>query len=247
MINTMFQTSMGDFYFDAVFKTEHHAGTKVTEHPVQIGAAISDHAYREPDELMLEIGMTDVNGDGNSANMFKQLKALMLTQEPFTVVTRLDTYENMLITSLSAPDDYTTMFAFKASLVLKQVRVVSVAVMQVQQTVSGSQNPSAQSSSSGSSSGSSSTPSSSTSSSQPAAQQEQTVAETKPSGEETKAALLQELAKATTNEKIVASAKAKTATPVITTKATLPASPIIVKKTDDIMRVDLETYLSRKP
>ena len=138
MINTMLQTSMGDFYFDAVLKTEHNATMMITEHPVQTGAPIADHAYLEPEEITCEIGMTDVNGDGMSVQMYQQLRELMGRREPFTLVTRLHSYENMLISALSVPDDYTTMFALKASIVFKQIRVVQVATVQVQQTVAGS-------------------------------------------------------------------------------------------------------------
>lgn len=138
MINTMLQTSMGDFYFDAVFRTDHNATMMITEHPVQTGAPIADHAYLEPEEITCEIGMTDVNGDGLSVQMYQQLRELMNRREPFTLVTRLHSYENMLISALSVPDDYTTMFALKASIVFKQIRVVQVATVQVQQTVAGS-------------------------------------------------------------------------------------------------------------
>lgn len=143
MINTMLQTSMGDFYFDAVFKTEHNATMMITEHPVQTGAPIADHAYLEPEEITCEIGMTDVNGDGLSVQMYQQLRELMNRREPFTLVTRLHSYENMLISALSVPDDYTTMFAMKATIVFKQIRVVQVATIQVQQTVAGSKSEAA--------------------------------------------------------------------------------------------------------
>lgn len=143
MINTMLQTSMGDIYFDAVFKTDHSANMMVTEHPVQTGAPIADHAYLEPEEISCEIGMTDANGDGMSVQMYQQLRELMSRREPFTLVTRLNSYPNMLITALSVPDDYTTMFALKAGIVFKQIRVVQVATIQVQQTVSASKSEAA--------------------------------------------------------------------------------------------------------
>ena len=142
MINTMLKTSIGDFFFDAVFKTEHTANMIITEHPIQTGAPVSDHAYMEPVEISVEIGMSDVNGEGTSLQMYQQLKALMNLREPFTVVTRLESYSDMLIASLSVPDDYTTMHSLKAGIVFKQVRVVSVATVEVQQTVSSSKNDS---------------------------------------------------------------------------------------------------------
>ena len=48
------------YVFDAVLKAEHQQSAHVTEHPVQTQAAIADHAYIQPAEITLEIGMSDV-------------------------------------------------------------------------------------------------------------------------------------------------------------------------------------------
>jgi hypothetical protein len=37
-----------NYYFDAVFNVEHEQRAVATKHPVQTGAAISDHMYLEP-------------------------------------------------------------------------------------------------------------------------------------------------------------------------------------------------------
>lgn len=134
--------TFGQFVFDAVFSTEHSSNITVTQHPVQSGASVSDHAYREPDEVRLEIGMSDAAvfaGDtSHSVNAYTQLRAIMEQREPITLITRLRTYQNMVITSMTVPDDYTTMNALKASIALQEVRIVSVATIRVQQTISGS-------------------------------------------------------------------------------------------------------------
>ena len=135
--------SFGNFIFDAVFNTDHSANATVTQHPVQSGASISDHAYMEPDEVSVEIGMTDAaagvsGGASRSVNAYSQLRAIMELREPFTLITRLKTYQNMLITSISAPDDYKTMYALRASIYFQQVHVVSVSTVTVQETVTSS-------------------------------------------------------------------------------------------------------------
>lgn len=145
--------SYGRFTFDAVFRTDHMANVTVTQHPVQTGAAISDHAYSEPDEVTLEIGMSDAvsyAGTNHSINAYSQLRAIMDKREPVTLITRLRSYKNMVITSMSAPDDYTTMNALKATIYFRQVEMVSVSTITVQQKVTASSTAQPTTSSSGS-------------------------------------------------------------------------------------------------
>lgn len=145
--------SYGRFTFDAVFRTDHMANVTLTQHPVQTGAAISDHAYSEPDEVTLEIGMSDAvsyAGTNHSVNAYSQLRAIMAKREPVTLITRLQSYKNMVITSMSAPDDYTTMNALKATIYFRQVEMVSVSTITVQQKVTASSTAQPTTSSSGS-------------------------------------------------------------------------------------------------
>lgn len=129
----------GKFYFDAVFSTEHQSNVTVTEHPVQVGAPISDHAYQEPHEVTMEIGMSDAMkgvGTDHSVNAYNTLRQIMAKREPLRLVTRLWTYQNVVLTSISAPDDQTTMYGLRATVMFKSVNIVKVSVIQVQQTVS---------------------------------------------------------------------------------------------------------------
>jgi hypothetical protein len=140
VVKTMINSpTYGKFFFDAVFSTEHSSNVTVTEHPVQVGAPISDHAYQEPNEVTMEIGMSDAMvgaGDDHSVNAYNTLRQIMAKREPLKLVTRLWTYQNMVLTSISAPDDQTTMYGLKATVMFKNVNIVTVSVIQVQQTVS---------------------------------------------------------------------------------------------------------------
>lgn len=146
MVNTMIKTSSGNIYFDAVLNTDHNTSVTPTEHPVQSGASISDHAFVNPPEITLEIGNSDVHHtDGYSAQSFQRLEAIMEKRDLVTLVTRLNTYTDMLITSISVPDNYETLYGLKATIIFKHIKVVTVATVQVQPTVSGSKNPKSQS------------------------------------------------------------------------------------------------------
>ena len=139
MTNTMIHTSAGTLYFDALIRADHTSNVTLTEHAVQVGAVVSDHAIIEPQEISLEIGMTDaVGGDGSSVRAYQQFQSLMKNREPCTVVTRIASYQNMVLTSMSVPDDYTTMNALRATLTFKEVRLVSIAKMKASNDVSSS-------------------------------------------------------------------------------------------------------------
>lgn len=156
----------GRMVFDAVFSTDHSASLTVTQHPVQSGASVADHSFMEPDEVSIEIGMTDVaaiasGGASRSVNAYTQLRSIMELREPITLVTRLKVYRNMLITSISAPEDYKTMHALRAAIYFQNINMVNVSTVTVQETVTSSRTTSSSSSSKSSSSGSSSAKSSS--------------------------------------------------------------------------------------
>lgn len=139
--------TFGRFTFDAVFHLDHNATLTVTEHPVETGASVTDHAFLDAPELPMEIGMTDAatsvgsiagSAPDRSVTAFARLYELMELREPVTVVTRLKTYDNMLVTSIAAPDDYTTRYALKATIIFRQIQLVEVSTLTVQQTNSSS-------------------------------------------------------------------------------------------------------------
>jgi len=122
---------IGRLYFDAILKTDHTLKLTTTEHPVESGPNVVDHSYMEPSEVSMEIGVSDsaVNpanfGKGaRSVTAFNELAKLQASGEPFTVITRLKIYRNMVIGTLTAPDDFSTMHALKAFVMMHEVPMV---------------------------------------------------------------------------------------------------------------------------
>ncbi len=130
------KTNISGYFFDAFLKLDHSSKLKITEHPVEEGANIADHAYVEPQSLTMEIGMSDVctsyvDGQFNqsytrSVSAFDTLKTLQEKREPLTVHTRLKTYENMLIETITVPDDYMTLNGLRATIGLREIIVAKV-------------------------------------------------------------------------------------------------------------------------
>lgn len=129
-------TSQTSYVFDAVLKLSHRRTIRKTQHPVLTGANISDHAYAEPAKLVLDIGMSDamasftsgvwVGASTKSVSAWQILKNLEINKTLLTVTTRLDTYFNMLIQSISTDDDNKTKHGLRAVIVLEELIAASV-------------------------------------------------------------------------------------------------------------------------
>ncbi len=142
VVKTYIDTSLGKFIFDAYLNINHESSLAITEHPIQDGASISDHAYMEPQQVTFEIGMSDVMNDisgfdkfnadnSRSVSAYKMLRRLQEERIPINIVTRLWTYNNMLIETISVPDDKNTAYGLKATITLKEIFVVNVTTVKI--------------------------------------------------------------------------------------------------------------------
>jgi len=111
----------------------------ITEHPVEQGAQISDHAYKEPAEVTLEYGWSNSSisgalgavgglisgGDPNYVRAtYAKLLALQASRKPFHVVTGKRTYKNMLAKSVGIVTDADTESALLATITCREVIIV---------------------------------------------------------------------------------------------------------------------------
>lgn len=135
------KTNLAGWFFDAFLKLTHNSELTITEHPVERGANVADHAFMEPREVIIEVGMTDTaasivlgqfaGGWSRSVEAYKVLASLQQDRIPFSILTRLGLYENMLIKTLMAPDDYATRFGLKATATCREVLVAETRQVKV--------------------------------------------------------------------------------------------------------------------
>lgn len=138
---TYFDTGKEKLIFDAIFSTNHTSRLNITEHPVQTGANVSDHAFKEADVLTFQIGMSDVmeshvmgqfaGSDSRSVDAYLKIKELQAQRLPIIVSTKFGIYNNMMIETISADDDSTTTHALKATVVLKELFVTEVTTVKI--------------------------------------------------------------------------------------------------------------------
>jgi len=123
----------------SVVTSETHTDTlTITEHPIEDGAVIADHAYKKPAELTMKVGfagggaLLDFAGSLTATSLlglspqetYQQLLDLQASRMPFNVTTGKRQYKNMLIATLSVTTDKTSENVLFADLTLKEVILV---------------------------------------------------------------------------------------------------------------------------
>src|SRR4051812_43198082 len=107
---TVIKTPDGDIEVDATLSVGPEHEVKVTEHPIERGSIIADHANVQPDVVKIEgiigesaIATPLIAGRADAAHA--KLTGLKNSAQLVTVVTRRQTYVDMILTSLSFPMD----------------------------------------------------------------------------------------------------------------------------------------------
>ena len=111
----------------------------ITEHPVQEGASITDHAFKEPSTQKIKALFSAE--DAPLSEVYQSLLKLQSDRIPFDVVTGKRTYKNMLLEELSVRTDGPTENVLSASLDLKEIVIVSVSTVTVPESSQKQANP----------------------------------------------------------------------------------------------------------
>jgi len=132
-----YEVSVG-YYFDAFTKENHSGSVRVTEHPVQGGSNISDHAYNLPDKLTIEVLVSDsvqpivagqfASSKTKSISAYEVIRKLKEKRVLVSVRTRLHYYTNMIIENMSVSDDYKSANSLRCTVSLRQVMMAVVPV-----------------------------------------------------------------------------------------------------------------------
>lgn len=125
--------SFGGFTAMVTVDEGHTDTLTITEHPVEQGAAITDHAFKNAAELTLNVGWSDSgeNNDVGVAEIYAQLLELQASREPFDVTTGKRNYKDMLIASLVTFTDEKTENALMVQVGLRQVIIVQTQTVTV--------------------------------------------------------------------------------------------------------------------
>lgn len=107
------QRNIGGFIADVTVSEQHVDELAITDHPVEQGAAVTDHAFKRPSVVVIEAGFSDASyaalGDPNYVNdIYDAFLTLQASRQPFDVVTGKRAYSNMLFQRISTRTDEKT-------------------------------------------------------------------------------------------------------------------------------------------
>jgi hypothetical protein len=108
---------------DVAIEEAHNDQLRITDHPVETGAPISDHAFHIPSEVMMRIGFSDSTHQaaGFVKQVYAKFVALQARREPFNVSTGKRLYQNMLIQSMQVTTDATSEYALMMVVNLREI------------------------------------------------------------------------------------------------------------------------------
>lgn len=121
--------TMGEFSQYVVIEETMRDAAQITEHPVEIGAEITDHIFLKPAAVTIR-GLSGVRFGPLTAT-FERLRALWRARIPFDVVTGKAAYRNMVIETIDAQTDGSTENILAFTVNLREIILVSVQVVSV--------------------------------------------------------------------------------------------------------------------
>lgn len=130
MVTIRPQRSIGTIYPNITVSEEAVDELTITEHPVEQGATITDHAFKNPSQVRIIAGFSNssvqAGGDPQYVNgIYQQFLDLQSGRTPFDVVTARRKYSNMLIKSLTVITDEKTENALMVTAVCQEIILVN--------------------------------------------------------------------------------------------------------------------------
>lgn len=149
--------SIGSFSAYVVLEEQHRDELEITEHPVEQGASIADHAFKRPAEVTIHCGWSNSPVDqsffsslkalvntpnlvqsmlqGNSESQVKEIYSKLLelqqSRQLVDIYTGKRAYKNMLLRSISTATDRQTENSLMVTVVARQVIIVQTQVVTV--------------------------------------------------------------------------------------------------------------------
>ncbi len=128
--------AIGTIELDAVVSETHKKKAKATKYPVEYGGTISDHVFLDPESITISGVITNSPveffsglrnfGSDLVQDAFDALNELIEAKTPVDVVTKLKTYENMIIEPLTIPRNAKTGDSIRFTATLTKITTVKL-------------------------------------------------------------------------------------------------------------------------
>jgi hypothetical protein len=151
---------IGPFTAQVTIEERHRDEMVITDHPVESGAVISDHAFMLPSSVTIRAGwsespggdsdvgsllddggafdglsgltsMTSGEGVGSLRDMYENMRQLQASRIPFEILTGKRIYKNMLIRSMDTLSDKENENSMVLTIECREVQIVTTQVVAV--------------------------------------------------------------------------------------------------------------------
>lgn len=102
----------------------------ITKQPVQQGASITDHSFKEPTQMTMVVYFRD-NLVVSLSKIYQDLQDLQNSRTPFDIITPKRIYRSMLMSTLSNYTDGKTENVLSITMSFQEVIIVKVSTTQV--------------------------------------------------------------------------------------------------------------------
>jgi hypothetical protein len=140
---------LGDIAISAAIEETYSDEIVITEHPLEDGKSVNDHAYQKPREVVIKCGWSNADysalrgssikqfvSDGSGSmtsgsyvdGIYSQLLKLQSDRQTFDIVTSRRKYKNMMLQALSVVNDVTTAGTLMVTATCRQVTIVETRV-----------------------------------------------------------------------------------------------------------------------
>ena len=119
--------AIGSIIPDVTIEEDHEDVLEITQHPVETGAKISDHASRQPARVDIHVGFSNssAQSEGYVQSVYEMFLALQRAREPFSVSTGKRNYSSMLINNLVVTTDSSREYSLDVVVTLREVIIAS--------------------------------------------------------------------------------------------------------------------------
>lgn len=128
---TIVLAKIGPIEIDVVRSESHDFAADISSNPIEDGTPFSDHVVLRPVVVTMQGRITDASmitldlrSPGRAIEAYRALVQLQTSREPFTLVTGINVYENMLIQSISFPRTSNDGQSIRFSAVMQELLVV---------------------------------------------------------------------------------------------------------------------------
>ena len=126
--------SIGGIIPNVTIEEHHRDDLAITDHPVEQGAAITDHSFKMPAEVTMQCGWSSSGALFGSLTLtsprdiYQQLLLLQASRQPFDLVTGKRSYSNMLIKSLGVTTNAASENSLMVTCTMREVIIVQTQV-----------------------------------------------------------------------------------------------------------------------